>query len=114
MTEPPAPQRIAVIWSPEARADLRAISRDSPLHRVGIKRQIKISFWIIIAKHRTSGSSAEDAVTAVKHRPAFGDIQGSKQGTTGVASPVDSHVHKLAHERCFEHCGKTCDRRRQR
>jgi mRNA-degrading endonuclease RelE of RelBE toxin-antitoxin system len=29
MTEPPAPQRIAVIWSPEARADLRAIDRES-------------------------------------------------------------------------------------
>ncbi len=28
MTEPPAPQRIAVVWSPEARADLRAIARD--------------------------------------------------------------------------------------
>jgi mRNA-degrading endonuclease RelE of RelBE toxin-antitoxin system len=28
MTEPPAPQRIAVLWSPEARTDLRAIERD--------------------------------------------------------------------------------------
>jgi len=27
MTEPPAPERIGVIWSPEARADLRAIDR---------------------------------------------------------------------------------------
>jgi hypothetical protein len=26
MTEPPAPERIAVVWSPEARTDLRAIS----------------------------------------------------------------------------------------
>jgi len=92
MTEPPAAQRIAVIWSPEARADLRAISRDSPLHRVGIKRQIKISFWIIIAKHRTSGSSAEDAVTAVKHRPAFGDIQGSKQGRIPASPPPWTHM----------------------
>jgi mRNA-degrading endonuclease RelE of RelBE toxin-antitoxin system len=31
MTEPPAPQRIAVIWSREARADLRAISRETAL-----------------------------------------------------------------------------------
>ena len=28
MTEPPAPERIAVLWSPEARADLRAIDRE--------------------------------------------------------------------------------------
>ena len=31
MTEPPTPQRIAVIWSPEARADLRAIARETAL-----------------------------------------------------------------------------------
>src|SRR5260370_30347558 len=31
MTEPPASQRIAVVWSPEARADLRAIARDAAM-----------------------------------------------------------------------------------
>ena len=31
MTEPSAPERIGVIWSPEARADLRAIDRDTAL-----------------------------------------------------------------------------------
>jgi hypothetical protein len=31
MTEPPAPQRIAVIWSPEARVDLRAIDRETAM-----------------------------------------------------------------------------------
>jgi mRNA-degrading endonuclease RelE of RelBE toxin-antitoxin system len=31
MTEPPASERIAVIWSPEARADLRAIDRDTSM-----------------------------------------------------------------------------------
>ena len=31
MTEPPAPERIAVHWSPEARADLRAIDREPAL-----------------------------------------------------------------------------------
>jgi mRNA-degrading endonuclease RelE of RelBE toxin-antitoxin system len=31
MTEPPAPQRVGVLWSPEARADLRAIDRDQAL-----------------------------------------------------------------------------------
>jgi len=36
--EQPAPERIAVIWSPEARADLRAIDRETALqilHCVG-------------------------------------------------------------------------------
>lgn len=28
MSEQPAPERIAVLWSPEARADLRAIERE--------------------------------------------------------------------------------------
>jgi mRNA-degrading endonuclease RelE of RelBE toxin-antitoxin system len=28
MTEPPAGQRIGVVWSPEARVDLRAIARE--------------------------------------------------------------------------------------
>ena len=31
MTEEPASARIAVIWSPEARTDLRAIERDSAM-----------------------------------------------------------------------------------
>ena len=31
MSEDPAPERIAVIWSPEARADLRAIDRETAL-----------------------------------------------------------------------------------
>jgi len=31
MTEPPAPQPIAVVWAPEARADLRAIARDAAM-----------------------------------------------------------------------------------
>ncbi len=31
MTGPPAPERLAVIWSPEARAELRAIERELAL-----------------------------------------------------------------------------------
>ena len=31
MTEPPVPRRIGVLWSPESRADLRAIDRDAAL-----------------------------------------------------------------------------------
>jgi hypothetical protein len=31
MTEPEAPQRIAVTWSSEARADLRAIDRETAM-----------------------------------------------------------------------------------
>lgn len=31
MTEPPAPERFALVWSPEARADLRAIDRETAL-----------------------------------------------------------------------------------
>jgi mRNA-degrading endonuclease RelE of RelBE toxin-antitoxin system len=38
MTEPPAAERIGIVWSAEARADLRAIARDTAmqiLHCVG-------------------------------------------------------------------------------
>ena len=31
MSDEPAPERIAVVWSPEARADLRAIDRKMAL-----------------------------------------------------------------------------------
>jgi hypothetical protein len=31
MTEPAAPERIAIGWSPEARADLRAIDRETAM-----------------------------------------------------------------------------------
>ncbi|MBL8293821.1 MAG: hypothetical protein JNN08_18400 [Bryobacterales bacterium] len=31
MSEDDAPERIAVIWSPEARADLRAIARETAM-----------------------------------------------------------------------------------
>ena len=31
MSEEPAPERIAVIWSPEARADVRAIERETAM-----------------------------------------------------------------------------------
>ena len=31
MTETPAPRRIGVLWSPEARTDLRAVDRDSAM-----------------------------------------------------------------------------------
>jgi hypothetical protein len=31
MTELPAPERIAVIWSPEGRVDLRAIDRETAM-----------------------------------------------------------------------------------
>ena len=31
MSDDPAPERIAVIWSPEARADLRAIDRETAM-----------------------------------------------------------------------------------
>lgn len=34
MSEEPAPERIAVIWSPEARADLRALDRDTALQNL--------------------------------------------------------------------------------
>jgi len=31
MTEPPGPERITVVWSPEGRGDLRAIEREAAL-----------------------------------------------------------------------------------
>jgi hypothetical protein len=38
MTEPSPPQRIAVIWSPEARTDLRAINRETAMQKPSTPR----------------------------------------------------------------------------
>jgi hypothetical protein len=38
MTEEPAPERMAVVWSPEARDDLRAVDRESAM---------QILYWLI-------------------------------------------------------------------
>lgn len=35
MSEEAEPERIAVVWSPEARAELRAIDRESAVHILG-------------------------------------------------------------------------------
>jgi hypothetical protein len=37
MTEPPAPERIAVIWSPEARAEVRTIDRETALQILSLR-----------------------------------------------------------------------------
>jgi mRNA-degrading endonuclease RelE of RelBE toxin-antitoxin system len=85
MTEPPTPQRIAVVWSPEARADLRAIDRATALeilhcvdrytaNRSGDVKKLKpplIGFRLRCGDYRVffdlKNSSAID-ITAVRHR----------------------------------------------
>ena len=81
MTEPPTPQRIAVIWSPEARADLRATALEILrcvnrylANRTGEVRKLKpplTGFRLRCGDFRVffdlKNSTAID-ITAVRHR----------------------------------------------
>ncbi len=85
MTDPPAPQRIALIWSPEARADLRAINRETAMQilycierslasRTGDVKKLKpplTGFRLRCGDYRVFFDSKDDntiAITTVRHR----------------------------------------------
>lgn len=85
MTEPPAPERIAVLWSPEARGDLRAIDRDVAMqilqcldrylvNRAGDVKKLKsplTGFRLRCGDYRIFFDLKNDnaiGVTAVRHR----------------------------------------------
>jgi hypothetical protein len=54
MTEPTAPQRIGVVWSPEARAELRAIDRETAM-------QILRKQWIMTERILWAGVKLQNA-----------------------------------------------------
>ena len=85
MTEPPAPERIAVIWSPEARTDLRAIDRETAMQilycvdrylasRAGDVKKLKpalTGFRLRCGDYRAFFDLKNDTtitITAVRHR----------------------------------------------
>lgn len=85
MTEPPAPERIAVLWSPEARANLRAIAREPAMQilycldrylasRTGDVKKLKpplTGFRLRCGDYRVFFDLKNDdaiEVTAVRHR----------------------------------------------
>jgi len=85
MTDPPAPQRIALIWSPEARADLRAIDRETAMQilycierylasRTGDVKKLKTplaGFRLRCGDYRVFFDSKDDStitITTVRHR----------------------------------------------
>jgi mRNA-degrading endonuclease RelE of RelBE toxin-antitoxin system len=85
VTEPPAPERITVHWSPEARADLRAIDREQAVQilycldrylasRTGDVRKLKsplTGFRLRCGDYRVFFDLKTEAtieVTAVRHR----------------------------------------------
>lgn len=85
MTEAPAPQRIIVLWSPEARADLRAIAREPAMqvlycldrylaNRTGDMKKLKpplIGFRLRCGDYRIFFDLKDEntiEITAVRHR----------------------------------------------
>lgn len=85
MTEPPAPERIAVHWSPEARAELRAIAREPAMQilycldrylasRTGDVKKLKsplTGFRLRSGDYRLFFDLKDDEtleITAVRHR----------------------------------------------
>jgi mRNA-degrading endonuclease RelE of RelBE toxin-antitoxin system len=85
MTEPQTPQRIAVIWSPEARAELRAIDRETAMqilrcvdrymaNRTGDVKKLKpprTGFRLRCGDYRVFFDQRDDStvtITSVRHR----------------------------------------------
>ena len=85
MTEAPAPRRMGVRWSPEARTDLRSIDRDQALQilycvsrfltdRIGDVKKLKppfIGFRLRCGDYRVFFDLKSDntiEITAVRHR----------------------------------------------
>ena len=84
MTEPTAPQRIGVVWSPEARAELRAIDRETAVqilhyvdrylaNRTGDVKRLKppfTGFRLRCGDHRVFFDQRDEsiAITGVRHR----------------------------------------------
>ena len=85
MTEPPAPQRITIHWSPEARAELRAIDREPAIqilhcvnrylsNRTGDVKKLKpprTDFRLRCGDYRVFFDLKGDeaiAITGVRHR----------------------------------------------
>jgi mRNA-degrading endonuclease RelE of RelBE toxin-antitoxin system len=85
MTEPPASQRIALIWAPGARSDLRAIDRETAMKilycierylasRTGDVKKLKpplTGFRLRCGDYRVFFDSKDDntiAITTVLHR----------------------------------------------
>jgi mRNA-degrading endonuclease RelE of RelBE toxin-antitoxin system len=85
MTEQPAPERMAILWSPEARTDLRAIDRESAMQilycldrylasRTSDVKKLKppfIGFRLRCGDYRVFFDLKDDntiEITAVRHR----------------------------------------------
>ena len=85
MTEPSAPRRMGVLWSPEARTDLRAIDRDQALQilycvsrfltdRIGDVKKLKpplTGLRLRCGDYRVFFDRQDDnniAIAAVRHR----------------------------------------------
>lgn len=104
MTEPPAPQRIAVVWSPEARADLRAIARDAAMqilhcldrylaNRTGDVKKLKsplTGFRLRCGDYRVFFDQRDEQtinVTAVRNRREASRAPYTTGGKNGIITP---------------------------
>ncbi len=84
MTDAPVPQRVGILWSPEARADLRSIDRDQALqilycvsrylsNRIGDVKKLKpplTGLRLRCGDYRVFFDPKENdiEITAVRHR----------------------------------------------
>jgi hypothetical protein len=92
MTEPPAPERIAVIWSPEARADLRAIDRETAPQIV----HFWIAIWLTAVATRKSSSLRSPASVSAVATTACSSISKTR---TPSRSPPSATAAKPTAER---------------
>jgi hypothetical protein len=85
MTEPEAPQRSAVIWSPEGRADLRAIDRETAMqilhcvdrylaNRTGDVKKLKPPRTGFVSAVATTAYSSIRAARRLSPSPPFATV----------------------------------------
>lgn len=93
MTEPPAPQRPGVLWSPEPRTDLRAIDRDSAL-------QILYCLDRFLASRAGDVNKLKPPFTGMRLRcgdyRVFFDLKGNNIEITAVRHRKDAYRYRLS------------------
>ena len=92
MTEPPAPQRRGLLWSPEARNDRRAIDRDLvvPANTVCVT-VFRMDEWVVPG-HKTENNvhgfaKGRNCDPRCDHKVFIGLYLYSTRNGTGIAHP---------------------------
>jgi hypothetical protein len=104
MTEPPAPQRIAVGWSTEARVDLRAIDRETALQilhcvdrylasRTGDVRSSNLRSLVSVSAAATTASSSISKTRTQSRSPRYATAAKPTAEQTVLSKMLAAQMH---------------------